>query len=54
MRPLNRVDMASGDKLLIRLDDTLGAMSGMLNTLLDINGVRPGCNGLPLSALAPR
>ena len=29
-------------KLVARLDDTLGAMSGMLNTLLDINQIEAG------------
>ncbi len=30
------------EKLVARLDDTLGAMSGMLNTLLDINQIEAG------------
>ena len=29
-------------KLVTRLDETLGAMSGMLNTLLDINQIEAG------------
>ncbi|MEO6012370.1 MAG: CheR family methyltransferase [Devosia sp.] len=32
----------AGKKLLARLDDTVGAMSGMLNTLLDINQIEAG------------
>ncbi|MEO5806458.1 CheR family methyltransferase [Devosia sp.] len=32
----------SSKKLLARLDDTVGAMSGMLNTLLDINQIEAG------------
>jgi two-component system CheB/CheR fusion protein len=32
----------SAQKLLARIDDTLGAMSGMLNTLLDINLIEAG------------
>jgi two-component system CheB/CheR fusion protein len=35
-------DREKSDKLLVRLDDTLGAMSGMLNTLLDINQIEAG------------
>ena len=33
---------AAGEKLVVRLDDTLGAMTGMLNTVLDINQIEAG------------
>jgi two-component system CheB/CheR fusion protein len=36
------VDSDKGKKLVARLDETLGAMSGMLNTLLDINQIEAG------------
>ncbi len=46
-------------QLLVRLDDTLGAMSGMLNALLDINQieagvVRPVIMAFPIDALLGR
>jgi len=31
-----------GEKLVVRLDETVGAMAGMLNTLLDINQIEAG------------
>jgi two-component system CheB/CheR fusion protein len=37
-----RVDGTASEKLVARLDDTIGAMSGMLNTLLDINQIEAG------------
>ena len=36
------VEGERAQKLVTRLDDTLGAMSGMLNTLLDINQIEAG------------
>jgi two-component system CheB/CheR fusion protein len=39
---LNSVEGEKAKKLLGRLDDALGAMSGMLNTLLDINQIEAG------------
>lgn len=36
------VDNERGRKLLVRLDETLGVMTGMLNTLLDINQIEAG------------
>ena len=36
------VEKEKAKKLLTRLDETLGAMSGMLNTLLDINQIEAG------------
>ena len=36
------VETEKAQKLLTRLDETLGAMSGMLNTLLDINHIEAG------------
>jgi two-component system, chemotaxis family, CheB/CheR fusion protein len=36
------VDATKVQKLVVRLDETLGAMSGMLNTLLDINQIESG------------
>ncbi len=36
------VEGEPGQKLVTRLDETLGAMSGMLNTLLDINQIEAG------------
>ena len=36
------VETEKAKKLLTRLDETLGAMSGMLNTLLDINQIEAG------------
>ncbi|MEA2781320.1 MAG: two-component system, chemotaxis family, CheB/CheR fusion protein, partial [Rhodospirillaceae bacterium] len=36
------VEGERGQKLVARLDETLGAMSGMLNTLLDINQIEAG------------
>jgi two-component system CheB/CheR fusion protein len=36
------VDSEKAKKLVSRLDETLGAMSGMLNTLLDINQIEAG------------
>jgi two-component system CheB/CheR fusion protein len=36
------VEGGRAQKLVARLDDTLGAMSGMLNTLLDINQIEAG------------
>src|SRR6202020_1971561 len=38
-------------KLVTRLDDTLGAISGMLNTLLDINQIDAGTVGVELADL---
>lgn len=38
----NRVDDDRGRRLVARLDETLGAMTGMLNTLLDINQIEAG------------
>jgi len=38
----NTVEGEQAHKLVARLDDTLGAMSGMLNTLLDINQIEAG------------
>ncbi len=37
-----RVEGERAQKLVARLDETLGAMSGMLNTLLDINQIETG------------
>jgi two-component system CheB/CheR fusion protein len=37
-----QVDGEAGQRLLARLDETLAAMSGMLNTLLDINQIDAG------------
>jgi two-component system CheB/CheR fusion protein len=37
-----RVEGERAQQLIARLDDTLGAMSGMLNTLLDINQIETG------------
>ncbi len=37
-----RVEGTASEKLVARLDDTVGAMSGMLNTLLDINQIEAG------------
>jgi two-component system CheB/CheR fusion protein len=39
---LNNINDEKAKKLLGRLDDALGAMSGMLNTLLDINQIEAG------------
>jgi two-component system, chemotaxis family, CheB/CheR fusion protein len=36
------VEGPKAQKLVMRIDDTLGAMSGMLNTLLDINQIEAG------------
>lgn len=38
----NRVEGTVSEKLVARLDDTVGAMSGMLNTLLDISQIEAG------------
>lgn len=38
----NTVEGAAAEKLVARLDDTLGAMSGMLNTVLDLNQIDAG------------
>ncbi len=38
----NRSEGTVSEKLVRRLDDTIGAMSGMLNTLLDINQIEAG------------
>ncbi len=38
----NKITGEREQKLLARFDDTLGAMSGMLNTLLDINQIEAG------------
>jgi two-component system CheB/CheR fusion protein len=38
----NRVDDDRGRRLVARVDETLGAMTGMLNTLLDINQIEAG------------
>ncbi len=38
----NRVEGTVAQKLVARLEDTVGAMSGMLNTLLDINQIDTG------------
>ena len=38
----NTVEGAAAKKLVGRLDDTLGAMSGMLNTVLDLNQIDAG------------
>jgi two-component system CheB/CheR fusion protein len=38
----NRVDDDRSRRLVARLDETLGAMTGMLNTLLDINQIEAG------------
>ena len=38
----NGVEGENNKRLVARLDDTLGAMSGMLNTLLDINQIEAG------------
>ncbi|MGI4943232.1 MAG: chemotaxis protein CheB [Janthinobacterium lividum] len=38
----SRIKEAVSEKLVARLDDTIGAMSGMLNTLLDINQIEAG------------
>ena len=38
----NRVEGTVSEKLVARLDDTVGAMSSMLNTLLDINQIEAG------------
>ena len=38
----NRVEGTASQKLITRLDDTVGSMSGMLNTLLDINQIEAG------------
>ncbi len=37
-----RVAGTPAEKLVVRLEDTIGAMSGMLNTLLDINQIEAG------------
>jgi two-component system CheB/CheR fusion protein len=38
----NSVEGEGAQQLVARLDETLGAMSGMLNTLLDINQIETG------------
>jgi two-component system CheB/CheR fusion protein len=38
----NRVDDDRGQRLVVRLEETVGAMTGMLNTLLDINQIEAG------------
>jgi two-component system CheB/CheR fusion protein len=38
----SRLEGTPCHELIVRLDDTLGAMSGMLNTLLDINQIEAG------------
>ena len=38
----NRVEGTVSESLVARLDETVGAMSGMLNTLLDINQIEAG------------
>ena len=38
----SRLEGTPSQELIVRLDDTLGAMSGMLNTLLDINQIEAG------------
>jgi two-component system CheB/CheR fusion protein len=38
----SRLEGTECEELVVRLDDTLGAMSGMLNTLLDINQIEAG------------
>jgi two-component system CheB/CheR fusion protein len=38
----NRVEGSASQKLIARLDDTVGSMSSMLNTLLDINQIEAG------------
>ncbi|MBC7645187.1 MAG: response regulator, partial [Thermoleophilia bacterium] len=38
----NRAEGTASEKLVTKFDDTIGAMSGMLNTLLDINQIEAG------------
>ena len=54
-----RIKDESGSRLVAKLDETLGAMSGMLNTLLDINQleagiVRPEISNFPIGVLFDR
>ena len=54
-----RIKDQSGSRLVAKLDETLGAMSGMLNTLLDINQleagiVRPEIGEFPIGILLDR
>src|SRR5207248_3862477 len=54
-----RIKDESGSRLVAKLDETLSAMSGMLNTLLDINQleagiVRPEIVEFPISTLLDR
>ena len=53
------VEGEKAQKLVARLDETLGAMSGMLNTLLDINQIeagtiQPETIGFPIDTLLDR